>query len=127
MNRKQNKSDTRTIVYYETTCNDPRYKLEVVTFQNDPETYWCYVFREEYREHLDFWICVNTGSYRIKPGNISAETFCHIPPPSFNSREEAISFGKSILNHYAKDKITFDDWIQKAREEAEESYRYGKP
>ena len=24
------------------------------------------------------------------------------------------------------DKITFDDWIQKAREEAEESYRYGK-
>lgn len=90
-------------IYSEVAKEDSTYRLDVV-LNNSPDTYWDYIFKKESACIPDFWISVNAGERRIKPGEFSEENFERILPPCYNTAEEAIRNGKILLSHYAKEK-----------------------
>ena len=98
------KEPTRYTVYSEVAEEDPTYRLDVVVFSSIPDTYWDYIFKKEPSCIPDFWISVNAGERRIKPGEFSEENFERILPPCYDTAEEAIRNGKVLLSHYAKEK-----------------------
>ena len=90
-------------VYMEVAEEDPTYRLDVV-FYSIPDTYRDYIFKKIPSCMPDFWLSVNAGERRIKPGEFSEENFERILPTCYKTAEEAIQNGKVLLSHYAKEK-----------------------
>lgn len=98
------KEPTSHTIYSEIAKEDSAYRLDVVVFNDSPDTYWDYIFKKEPACIPEFWLSVNAGERRIKPGEFSEGNFERILPPCYNTAEEAIRNGKILLSHYAKEK-----------------------
>ena len=86
-------------VYEEISQEDPQYKLLIMDVNAEPKEYWTCIFKYVPARE-DFWICLNMGYRRIKPGDINDENFVRELPPSYSSLEVAIIQGKELLKKY---------------------------
>lgn len=101
MSKENEKTIERSVVHKELSQDDPRYELQIATYSDVPGKYWVYIFREE-SPARHFWMCLNAGCRRIKPGGLDNENFKPYPPPTFSSLDEAICKGKVLLDYCVK-------------------------